>query len=182
MNPLPAPTLVPAPVPHPYHVLTLTSHPSPLTLTLTPHPHPKVLLEERCFTHRKRFSFQPAECRGFEATDRYGRCCNAYLRTGAAQRVEGNGRCGGGRRVFTVRDPQYNGSGFNGHLGRHGHPHSLAPLPSSKLLRSGAAICSGCDAIDPHNDRPLVSGTAPVGYSYSINGPPCRTCPAAACE
>ena len=132
-----------------------------------------VLLEERCFTWRKEFAFQPAECRGFGATDRYGRCCNAYLRDGsAAQRVEGGGTCGGGRKVFVVRDPRYTRSGFGG------TKVDKAPLPVTGLMRSGAALCGSCRGADPEmNDRPLISGEQPLaGVRYSTNAPACEAC------
>lgn len=145
-----------------------------------------LLLEERCFTWRKSFAFQPAECRGFRATDRYGRCCNAYMRTAASQRVEGGGRCGGGRRVFVVRDPMYNGTAFD--AARYGleatstpSTQQLTPLPPAELQATGAAMCGDCRS-DPANDRPHISGSEPPpGVRYRGNRAVCSACPPDAC-
>ena len=61
-----------------------------------------VLLEERCGLQ---------EC--YEAmiprTDRYGKCCNAYLPDDLS--IEGKWR---GARVFTIRDYRYTGKSFDG--------------------------------------------------------------------
>jgi hypothetical protein len=139
-----------------------------------------VLLEERCFAWRKTFAFQPAECRGFEGTDRYGRCCNAYLRNGPTQRVEGAGRCGGGLRVFAVRDETYNGTAFDAARVPSSAAAFGTPLPPSELVASGAAMCDSCHG-DPVNERTLISGERPVGFKYTPNRAECTKCPPMAC-